>query len=466
MDRDVARPALHDAVGERHAGERGDRPDLHRQLGHVADHRAVRLQEPAPVAQHRRREPDVRAEPARSRPTPSATSGTQDADNGFRPAGEFELSSTTVERPRGLQRLRQHDHAQRDRHAQPHDVPRAERRAACSAPARCSGPGASTTGTRTAPPPDRNMQQATLNLLADMGAQPATLQSGPVAATASTDTHRADLDAQRSLDASSDGSQVTISGTASDTGGGVVAGVEVSTDGGTTWHPATGTTSWTYSVDRPRQPHRRRSRSRAVDDSGNLADARRRRHGQRQLPVLALGHEHPGARRRRRLRRPDGGRGRSQVQGRHASAPSPACASTRPRPTPARTSAACGAPTAAPGPGHVHRRDGLRLADRHLRHAGPGHAGHDLRRLLLRAQRPLRGDGQLLLPQSRARAQRRRHVVDSAAAARASATPARRQRRLQLQRLEHLPGQLLRRGQLLGRRRSSRRPRRPARSPT
>ena len=35
-------------------------------------------------------------------------------------------------------------------------------------------------------------------------------------------------------------------GTASDAGGGVVAGVEVSTDGGTTWHPATGTTNWTY----------------------------------------------------------------------------------------------------------------------------------------------------------------------------------------------------------------------------
>ena len=34
---------------------------------------------------------------------------------------------------------------------------------------------------------------------------------------------------------------VTVSGTATD-GGGVVAGVEVSTDGGQTWHPATGFT--------------------------------------------------------------------------------------------------------------------------------------------------------------------------------------------------------------------------------
>ena len=63
VDRDVARPALHDAVGERHPGERGDRPDLPGQLGDVADHRALRLQEPAPVAQHRRDKPDVGAEP-------------------------------------------------------------------------------------------------------------------------------------------------------------------------------------------------------------------------------------------------------------------------------------------------------------------------------------------------------------------------------------------------------------------
>jgi len=36
-------------------------------------------------------------------------------------------------------------------------------------------------------PTDPNMQQATVNLLADMGSQPATLQSGLGPATASTD---------------------------------------------------------------------------------------------------------------------------------------------------------------------------------------------------------------------------------------------------------------------------------------
>src|ERR1035437_8553514 len=38
-----------------------------------------------------------------------------------------------------------------------------------------------------------------------------------------------------------------LTGTASDNGGGQVAGVEVSRDGGAIWYPATGQVSWTYS---------------------------------------------------------------------------------------------------------------------------------------------------------------------------------------------------------------------------
>jgi hypothetical protein len=41
-------------------------------------------------------------------------------------------------------------------------------------------------------------------------------------------------------------STVVIQGTSSDTNGGVVAGVAVSTDGGVTWMPATGTSPWTF----------------------------------------------------------------------------------------------------------------------------------------------------------------------------------------------------------------------------
>src|SRR5262249_38072972 len=93
-----------------------------------------------------------------------------------------------------------------------------------------------------------SMQQATVNLFADMGVQPATLQSGLILATASTDT-TAPTSVITSPTAGANvppGSSVTISGTATDTGGGVVGGVEVSVDGGTTWHPANGRANWSY----------------------------------------------------------------------------------------------------------------------------------------------------------------------------------------------------------------------------
>ena len=60
-----------------------------------------------------------------------------------------------------------------------------------------------------------------------------------------------------------------IAGTAADTGGGVVGGVEVSTDGGATWHPAIGRENWAYAYT-PSQEGSIAIMSRAVDDSGNL----------------------------------------------------------------------------------------------------------------------------------------------------------------------------------------------------
>ncbi|HEY1624410.1 MAG TPA: DUF4082 domain-containing protein [Streptosporangiaceae bacterium] len=103
-------------------------------------------------------------------------------------------------------------------------------------------------GTNTA------MQQATVNLLAMMGAQPGTLMSGLVAGSALTDT-TAPTSTVTSPSAGAsiqNGSTVTISGTATDSGGGVVAGVEVSTNGGSTWHPVTtmstdsASVTWSY----------------------------------------------------------------------------------------------------------------------------------------------------------------------------------------------------------------------------
>src|SRR5262245_7487522 len=61
---------------------------------------------------------------------------------------------------------------------------------------------------------------------------------------------------------------VTITGTASDTGGGSVARVDVSVDGGITYNTAMGTTTWSYNWT-PTSPGPASIRSRAVDSSGN-----------------------------------------------------------------------------------------------------------------------------------------------------------------------------------------------------
>ncbi|WP_345160964.1 N,N-dimethylformamidase beta subunit family domain-containing protein, partial [Pontibacter saemangeumensis] len=118
--------------------------------------------------------------------------------------------------------------------------------------------------------PSAAMQQATLNLFADMGAQPGTIQSGLVAATASTDTQApATFISSPSEGANlSAGSNVTINGTASDAN--VVAGVEISTDGGNTWRLANGTTNWTINWT-PTAQGLATIKSRAFDDSGNLS---------------------------------------------------------------------------------------------------------------------------------------------------------------------------------------------------
>jgi hypothetical protein len=115
----------------------------------------------------------------------------------------------------------------------------------------------------------RAIQQATVNLFADMGVQPATRQPGLVAATASTDktppVSRIDSGGARAAGSGA----FEISGTASDAGG-VVGGVEVSVDGGRTWHPADGTTRWRYRFESGAAPAAGAMVSRAVDDSGNI----------------------------------------------------------------------------------------------------------------------------------------------------------------------------------------------------
>jgi len=121
------------------------------------------------------------------------------------------------------------------------------------------------------PSPSSDMQQATVNLFADMGVQPGSLQGGLLLSSKSTDTISPSsaitspaAGANLSL-----GSVVAITGTAADSGGGVIGGVEVSVDGGQTWHPAQGRESWTYSWTILASGSIT-IKSRAVDDSGNL----------------------------------------------------------------------------------------------------------------------------------------------------------------------------------------------------
>jgi hypothetical protein len=119
--------------------------------------------------------------------------------------------------------------------------------------------------------PDPNLQQATVNLLADMSIQPGSLQGGLLQATASSDNipPTSTITSPPAGSTVQAGSFVTIAGTATDIGGGVVGGVEVSTDGGSSWHPATGRGSWNYNWQ-PATSGTADVMSRAVDDSGNL----------------------------------------------------------------------------------------------------------------------------------------------------------------------------------------------------
>ncbi|MCE2395924.1 hypothetical protein J4G02_15255 [Candidatus Poribacteria bacterium] len=117
--------------------------------------------------------------------------------------------------------------------------------------------------------PDRNIQQATINLFADMGVQPQTLQDNLIPASASTDVQPPTSTVLVPADgATLPLETLIISGTAQDADG-QVAGVEVSVDNGLSWHPANGCETWSYEW-LPTEPGTVTILSRAVDDSGNL----------------------------------------------------------------------------------------------------------------------------------------------------------------------------------------------------
>jgi hypothetical protein len=208
----------------------------------------------------------------------------EDTDNGFRPAGELDLSSTTVS---GLQTFNDYGSRLSENTTATHHL------TLYKAPSGALVFGAGTVqwswglanvnaweSPSTEPankPADPNLEQETVNLFAEMGAQPGSLSTGLLAASKSTDTTAPTSTITSPTQGATlqDGSSQTIAGSATDAGGGVVAGVEVSTDGGTTWHPATLATpaeqsvKWTYTWAAHGNPTTT-IRSRAVDDSANL----------------------------------------------------------------------------------------------------------------------------------------------------------------------------------------------------
>jgi Domain of unknown function (DUF4082)/Bacterial Ig domain len=199
-----------------------------------------------------------------------------DADNGFRPPGLFDMSATTNH---SAEVFTDYGSNTKLNSTATHHL--TLYRATSGALVFGAGTvqwswgldnGAGTGNTDTA------MQQATVNLFADMGnVEPATLMAGLTPGTQSTDrTSPTSAITSPSQGATlQDGAKVTISGTAADAGGGVVAGVEVSTDGGSTWHPVTtmsaanASVTWSYSWNAHGNPTTT-IKTRAVDDSGNM----------------------------------------------------------------------------------------------------------------------------------------------------------------------------------------------------
>ena len=203
----------------------------------------------------------------------------EDVDNGFRPAGAFHLSTATY--PMTIDLLLDFGAVYGAGNATHHAV-------MYRAPSGALVFGAGTVqwswgldSTHDNPftssqnnAADPNMQQATANLFADMGVFPASLQSGLVMPTKSTDTTPPTSSITSPVSGASipAGIPFTVTGTAADSGGGVVGGVEVSTNGGQTWHPATGRESWTYTWV-PATTGSITLLARATDDSANLGTA-------------------------------------------------------------------------------------------------------------------------------------------------------------------------------------------------
>jgi hypothetical protein len=193
----------------------------------------------------------------------------EDLDNGSRPPGLVRLSTTTRNVPERIQ-----DHGSTyGAGTATHSLTLHQRPGGAlvfSAGTVQWSWGLDSTHDRGNDSPSPDMQQATVNLFADMGVQPASLDPLLLPAVPSTD-----VAAPTSLITSPANNAnvpvsvpLTIQGTANDATG-RVGGVEVSVDGGASWRRAAGHDTWSF-LWTPPQNGTFVIRSRAVDDSANL----------------------------------------------------------------------------------------------------------------------------------------------------------------------------------------------------
>ena len=120
-------------------------------------------------------------------------------------------------------------------------------------------------------PADPDIRQAMVNMFAEMGVQPTTLDPTLVAAVASTDTEAPTSTITYPSAGSTfvEGEKVTITGETLEAGGGSVANVEISVDNGETWYKASGRETWSYTWS-VQAAGTYTILSRAVDDSYNI----------------------------------------------------------------------------------------------------------------------------------------------------------------------------------------------------
>ena len=194
----------------------------------------------------------------------------EDLDNGFRPPGLIRLSTTVGTTPEYLRDFgREVSPGQTTHHLTLY-------RATSGALVFSAGTiqwawGLDSVHDGVRSPADPAMQQATMNLFADMGILPATTMAGMQTPTPSGDNQppTVQITSPAAGATVASGTSVTVTGTATDAGGGRVAAVEVSTDG-STWRRAEGTTAWSYTFPATGAGSTT-IRVRAIDDSVNIA---------------------------------------------------------------------------------------------------------------------------------------------------------------------------------------------------